>query len=385
MPINMTPVPPEHKSPKFSAALDLVRGIASCLVLAAHILQLFLYPFLPKGAVLSSVSNHLAVFSVLIFFVLSGYLITGSLIQNYRRNGEIDEWQFLRARIERIVPPFLAAILLTLCAAVVIRWLGMPAVEPSLRAGVHVSIGLAGQLKAKAVIPTALLSNGLIPGSSTIPCNLALWSLSIEVWLYVIALMVAVAITRIGTNDGRQTAIVALAIITLCLSGNARFWECAIYWGLGSLFAAVKSVPSLRRTIRMALAVLMVAGAAEALIFFAKIWPLERYLPTLIPVKMAILIAMTGLFQMLVPRIPDVVLKLGKKLAASSYTLYILHFPVLLLIFALTWEHYTAFQASAKALFLTATFITVWFLCHAAARYLEDRRRWAWLFGGAAR
>jgi peptidoglycan/LPS O-acetylase OafA/YrhL len=129
----------------------------------------------------------------------------------------------------------------------------------------------------------------------------------------------------------------------------------------------------------------MVAGAAEALIFFAKIWPLERYLPTLIPVKMAILIAMTGLFQMLVPRIPDVVLKLGKKLAASSYTLYILHFPVLLLIFALTWEHYTAFQASAKALFLTATFITVWFLCHAAARYLEDRRRWAWLFGGAAR
>jgi peptidoglycan/LPS O-acetylase OafA/YrhL len=367
---------PDRKKAEHFAGLDLVRGGASCVVFAAHVMQLFLYPFLPKQSALPSITNHLAVFSVLVFFVLSGYLITGSLIQNYRRNGAINELQFLRARMQRILPPFLAAMVLTLMVVASVRSVGMPKLEPLTGAGVHVSIPLASRLEFMAVMPTALLSNGLIPRSSTIPANLALWSLSIEVWLYGIALLAAMILSGRDSRTGRYTATVALAMVLLCLAGNSRFYECAVYWALGAIFACMAYVEGLRKLFRLILIIVLAAGAIEAAIFWPKIWPLERYIAVLIPVKLAILIAGTVLFRSVSPFIPRIVLVMGRKLASSSYTLYILHFPVLIFLFALLWDEYAPLPMTNKLAVLIISSIAVWTACHAAAQYLENKARW---------
>ena len=71
-------------------ALDAVRGIAACLVVFAHILG----P-LKLGAT-----------GVLIFFVLSGFLITWSPLRELERTGEISIHNFYVRRTLRIFPAF---------------------------------------------------------------------------------------------------------------------------------------------------------------------------------------------------------------------------------------------------------------------------------------
>jgi peptidoglycan/LPS O-acetylase OafA/YrhL len=71
-------------------ALDAVRGIAACLVVFAHILG----P-LKLGAT-----------GVLIFFVLSGFLITWLLLRELERTGEISIHNFYVRRTLRIFPAF---------------------------------------------------------------------------------------------------------------------------------------------------------------------------------------------------------------------------------------------------------------------------------------
>jgi peptidoglycan/LPS O-acetylase OafA/YrhL len=71
-------------------ALDAVRGIAACLVVFAHILG----P-LKLGAT-----------GVLIFFVLSGFLITWLLLRELERTGEISIHKFYVRRTLRIFPAF---------------------------------------------------------------------------------------------------------------------------------------------------------------------------------------------------------------------------------------------------------------------------------------
>lgn len=79
------------------AELDGLRGLAVLLVLVSH------------------VSNDLSLFGgavgVTVFFVLSGYLITGNLLREHARTGAIDLRSFVRRRVARLVPSF--AIVLT--------------------------------------------------------------------------------------------------------------------------------------------------------------------------------------------------------------------------------------------------------------------------------
>jgi peptidoglycan/LPS O-acetylase OafA/YrhL len=71
-------------------ALDAVRGIAACLVVFAHII----------GPV------KLGGMAVLIFFVLSGFLITWLLLRELERTGEISIRSFYARRTLRIFPAF---------------------------------------------------------------------------------------------------------------------------------------------------------------------------------------------------------------------------------------------------------------------------------------
>jgi peptidoglycan/LPS O-acetylase OafA/YrhL len=76
----------------YVAALDGLRGIAILLVIAAH------------GRVLGFRGGHLGVD---LFFVLSGYLITETLLASRRRDGKIGFGEFYWRRAVRLVPALL--------------------------------------------------------------------------------------------------------------------------------------------------------------------------------------------------------------------------------------------------------------------------------------
>lgn len=105
---------------------DMIRGIASIAVLLSHVAQTFLYRLLGVQHPFAHICGTLAHQAVLVFFLLSGYLITLSIVANVRRNGGLDVLEYLAARIARIYPPLIGAILIVLLVSAIIHGLALP-------------------------------------------------------------------------------------------------------------------------------------------------------------------------------------------------------------------------------------------------------------------
>ena len=95
------------KKRRYITGLDCIRAIAVIMVLSYHLkLSLFKSGFL----------------GVTVFFVLSGYLITGILISEVEEEGTIDLKNFWLRRIRRLVPAVMSmAVVIIFVSAVVNR------------------------------------------------------------------------------------------------------------------------------------------------------------------------------------------------------------------------------------------------------------------------
>jgi peptidoglycan/LPS O-acetylase OafA/YrhL len=89
---------------KVISGLDAVRALAISLVLIDHfrLFDVLLHRRLPTGSM-----------GVMIFFVLSGFLITSMLLKEYRKTGSISLGDFYRRRAFRIFPTFYVCWILT--------------------------------------------------------------------------------------------------------------------------------------------------------------------------------------------------------------------------------------------------------------------------------
>lgn len=85
----------------FRADLEGIRGIALLVILATHLVEW------PTGGFVA----------LDLFFVLSGFLITGLLVKEYEKTGRIQLWRFSRRRIRRLAPAATATILVTVAAS----------------------------------------------------------------------------------------------------------------------------------------------------------------------------------------------------------------------------------------------------------------------------
>jgi len=110
---------PSFVETQASVLLDLVRGLAALLVLGEHWRNLFFvdYPQLPAHKLLWALpyvltgAGHQA---VVIFFVLSGYLISGSIFRALKR----DQWSWASYMTHRVVRLWVVLLPgLLLCAA----------------------------------------------------------------------------------------------------------------------------------------------------------------------------------------------------------------------------------------------------------------------------
>jgi peptidoglycan/LPS O-acetylase OafA/YrhL len=95
------PKNPELRSPGRNERLDVLRGVAILLVLGRH------------GS-LGDLWYRAGWIGVDIFFVLSGFLISGLIFREYRQKGYVRLGRFWLRRAFRIYPPFLAMIGATL-------------------------------------------------------------------------------------------------------------------------------------------------------------------------------------------------------------------------------------------------------------------------------
>nr|WP_287353686.1 acyltransferase [Mesorhizobium sp.] len=192
-----------------------MRGCSALVVMMSHLRAYSLpaygaLPFTDKGlltALFYTVTRpgHAA---VMIFFVLSGFLVGGQVLRHLRE-GRFDVLRYSIDRGTRILVPLVPALLLSAIVAI-----SVGVVFPIEDIAAHI-VGLNGVLVA------------------TTRANAPLWSLSYEIWFYVLMGCVGYAISRRFFSILAIAGLAASALIFSVLDSQYLF-----FWLLGAFFAA---------------------------------------------------------------------------------------------------------------------------------------------------
>jgi peptidoglycan/LPS O-acetylase OafA/YrhL len=301
----------------FLPHVEGLRAVAVLLVMLYHAGM----GFLPGGFI-----------GVDVFFVISGFLITGLLVAELDESGRLDLTRFFARRVRRLLPAATVVLVATLTAA----WL----IVPPLRWRTVAIDGLASALWS-GNIRFALTQYDYLTANDAPSPFLHFWSLGVEEQFYLfwpVILSLSFALLWRWFSARATVAIVAsltLAVsflTSLNLSGSqqpfaffllpARAWELAA----GALLAAVfPFVERMYHHLRNAVGVLglLVITTCAVLYDSTLRWPgFAAVLPVV--ATLAILVS-TGLSAWLLSLRP--LLAIGR----WSYSLYLWHWPVLVL------------------------------------------------------
>ncbi|MER7364905.1 acyltransferase family protein [Nonomuraea wenchangensis] len=325
--------------------LDALRGLGALAVVGEH-LTTWAIPWLRPTAI------NLGIYGVLVFFLVSGYIIPHSL----ERHGDVRT--FWIGRVFRLYPLYLAAIVLTLALS---PWIAVRAEVPR---------------DASAVAAHATMLLDAVGSAGVLN---TMWTLSYEMVFY----LLAAALFVLGVRDGRGVLPVLLAVaaaVTGLAWASPPMSGAWLSWLSLAVFAAGLACVLAGRAVRgasvalgvMALALLLLSsrvpwfGAAIVAVMFAgtAIHRWERGQGRLWPVCVAAaLVAATPVWALSAGwwwvRPPVWILTVvlaaatfgaamalrGRRLPAAltrlgvvSYSLYLVHLPLLLVFMAVLGE-----------------------------------------------
>jgi peptidoglycan/LPS O-acetylase OafA/YrhL len=210
------------KSAPYRPEIDGLRSIAVLAVVAFHA------GFLPAGGYAG----------VDVFFVISGYVITRSLIARGDAGSRLDIWRFYERRVRRLLPPLLLVIAATLIAAFVIT-MGADA-RKAIVASAAACLVFGGNVYFD------LVTSGYFATAAERLPLLHLWSLGVEEQFYLIwpwifvGLMACRPRRAIGILITLILSSFACAEIVLYFSTTLAFFEMpGRFWelGIGALVA----------------------------------------------------------------------------------------------------------------------------------------------------
>jgi peptidoglycan/LPS O-acetylase OafA/YrhL len=279
-----------------------------------------------------------------VFFVISGFLITGLLLREHERTGRISFAGFYRRRIRRILPMSTLVLLLTVAATSLVYFAGRTR-----------DVALDGIWSLLFAANWRFASTGTDYFASTQePSPLQhFWSLAVEEQFYFawpwILLVALVAVARLRSSRRRVIVLFAVAsLVTVAsflwavhetaasptvayFSTLSRAWELL----LGALAAiaapALAHLPHAWRQVIGHAGLLAIVGGAlliDPATGFPAPWAL---LPVL--GATAVAVAGSGLREGL--RMPLLANPVGAYLGRISYSLYLWHWPVIVLLTAL--------------------------------------------------
>jgi peptidoglycan/LPS O-acetylase OafA/YrhL len=289
-----------------SAYLDAWRGLSAIVVLFAHMEEFFL----PRDRFIIS---PLAGGAVMVFFVLSGFFIHKSLAGVFASR----HWDsYVRARINRIIPPFAFCLALT-----VLLWLAAPHFFAT--GSREFVVATARSAYSLHGLPeTALFVNPFT--GSTLSANGALWSLSYEVWYYVLAGLFALWFSR------NRWGLVGAPLLLLLAALQPWFAVYGVLWA-GGAFVSVLHANGRLPASRLPLWPIPVA--LYAALHVAPPWLLGE-LSMLFHLSCGAWFAwhMAHALQ----RDTHLQFPWLQRSAGFSYTLYVIHFPLLLFAYGIS-------------------------------------------------
>jgi len=261
-------------------------------------------------------------FAVMGFFVLSGYLVGGRLLQEVRETNRIDTKAYLVKRLVRLWIVLLPALLLTFA----LTRIGLT-LQPAT--------AIYGPEIIPSLGPRTFACNALF--LQTVLCgeygdNFALWSLAYEFWYYLAWLLFVVIFIRGLSIQAKAIALSCGTILLVALTS----WQfdgvpIALYmviWLMG-LWAAIAKRPLFGASLKLSAALFLAYAIGFRLLVRD-----AAHLPTA-PLFLADLIMSVAFANMLIamrlsPRLrPPAGAVAHKHLAGFSYSLYATHQPVL--------------------------------------------------------
>jgi peptidoglycan/LPS O-acetylase OafA/YrhL len=332
-----------HKSDNaLSYWLDFFRWTAALSVVLAHTENRFLVRITDVSPAHRSVLFYAFTFlagfahqAVMIFFVLSGYLVGGGLLREMQRKRSIDVARYLVKRLTR-----LGVVLYPAFALIALFNMAGIAGFHGLDTGVYPADTLATMRASTLACNAAFLQNGFC---HTYGEDGALWSLSNEFWYYVIwplLLLSWYAATRWKRAIFTAVAVAMLIVFTIPFEGSwSMVGPYMLIWVLGAAvgwakWPIVKSVP-------VAAAVFLLALLSIRL-FVRRTLEMDHPGYQLL-VDLAVGCALANLITTM--RFsknlkPFILTRLNYSLAGFSFSLYCIHIPILNL-YGAALMHYT--------------------------------------------
>jgi len=300
--------------------LDALRGLLALVVCGAHSYTIFVRPYSLTRGFINYFWVLSARFAVLLFFILSGFVIAYSITSNIKKNnGYFYIREFTISRIARIAPGLIAAIIIVIFLSQILGWFGLQVLpqgvitertvfKPDVLAQIAslFTIGLLGKL-----------SGGL---------NGPLWSLIYEIQLYVISALFTISL--IGYAWQRLIAFPTLIILMICLFlvGNMLQLICFINFLIGAItFLYLDKIKSFN----LIITAILCAFAFMLLVVHSNLNDFDKHAFGIIS-QIFFTIPAASCLQ-LITRFT--LLDRLKYLGKFSYSLYVIHFPLLLFLF----------------------------------------------------
>ncbi len=299
-----------------SIVISVLRALAALQVVAAHVRAQF-FPSL-KGLEEPTMWYQVLAFftgfahqAVVLFFLLSGWLVGGSLLNRLHRPGALAHYAI--DRVTRLWIVLIPAFVFSLVAGAVTL-----EIDPT-----HSSMARENAYSGTAFIGNLFgLQDMVVPRFGD---NFALWSLANEIWYY--AMFPALVLCAAGTTPAtRWCSGAALLLMLACLSFPITLFF--LIWLLGVGFSRVRiHAARWQRWVMLAglLAVSVffrLAGSNDKLVE-------ESFVQDLV-FSLVFLVLLASLQYRAGPQ-PWIgrLKKLGGVLAGFSFTLYVLHVPVI--------------------------------------------------------
>lgn len=343
-------------------ALDGLRALAAQVVLVSHGLGMAYFPVHSPGAAAAEWFGRLA---VMVFFSLSGFVIATSLSRLVASEGGRFGLPYAVHRIARIWPPLAFAIVVTFA----VGWLGQNGLALLTKTGDPYRLDLVAFLRG--------LSLTFSPGDATFVIDRALWSLRQEVYLYAVAAFAALAV--VGRGPGRLLgglAVLALVAVTadrfFYLQSLALFaaGAAAAVFGSADRFQKAAEHPLVLPATLVALAAPLAFVGHPGFIDAMSEAPFFLAFQALLGLPLALCLLRFATREDAAAR----GLAALSPLAAFSYTLYVIHVPVMTLVFSLRAHLGLMPGAAGTTATLVVALLVAEILAWAAALVVERPR-----------
>jgi peptidoglycan/LPS O-acetylase OafA/YrhL len=297
------------------AGLDGVRGLAALFVVVNHVF-LRAFPGYPVDrAPFWAAWFIYGRFAVVVFIVLSGFSLALSPARHGWQLGGVSRFAYRRAR--RILPAYWAALAFSL----VVAW--MVVAPPG-----------EGAPGAKSVLVNGLLVQNLVGAPSP---NRSFWSMAVEAQLYVVFPLLVLMVRRWGAVA--MVAAVTLVVIAIGIAGPRTFViqsppDLAALFAVGILAAGIVGAGSARRSWPWGWLALAAAAPVLATIWWrGSVWTLDRLFWVDLALGPAVACLLAGLATGRAARLTRLLdARPLRSLGSSSYSLYLTHGPIVVLV-----------------------------------------------------